>query len=173
MEFTESQLKKITSLMQKKYSENEQQNCYVDISGDIFVYTNNANYGYEMKWQTVKGAKMQLLTESKNKVIADDYDCIDANSCRMCKKEIKPFNKIYFKKINENTGFYWFRAYGFYNNYCESCAKEQADTVKEVKPAPRLIKTSERWLLGDKYPTKKMEFEGFTLESNDAWKKIE
>lgn len=171
MELSEKQLNEINRLMVDKFGEKDRlSENYYNLSNGVYVATNNANYGYAATWKTYAGKRFQVLSESKTRIISDDRTSINYDCCRICKSIITPYKNIYFRRINEAYGSYWFKAYGYNNNYCEECAKAEGDKENKPPKAPKLLRDYNQHLAGDRYPTRIMEFEGFTIQGNDAWK---
>lgn len=103
--------------------------------------------------------------ENKNYIAAEDWNSIPSNCCRACKKEItKKYNNIYFEEYSEHAVLYCFN-----NNYCEECAKAKSEKKHKIFKPLKVLKDSEHFLSGETYPTRVIEFEGFTIQSNDAW----
>lgn len=176
MDLSKEQLNELKKLMsytitEKIFLTSNYPNQYLNLDNGAYIDANPKKAGCRSKWITEKsGYKHTVLVEDLSLITGDNWGSYrPANCCRLCGEEIKPYTNIYFKKINERYGDYWLKAYGFNNAYCEHCAKAQEAIENKPPKAPKLLRDYSQQLAGDKYPTRILEFEGFTVESNDAY----
>lgn len=177
MEISAEEEKKINRLISKTLTEKNPGYTWEeweDLKNGESVFLNLKKTGRRMGWRTTKhGLKYQTLIEDEKAILSDEGETIAANCCRACKEIIKPYTALYFQTIASYYNTINYKVYACNNNYCETCAKAKSEIKPLIRKSPKVIRETSYHLKGDQYETRITEFEGFTMQSNEAWKKKE
>lgn len=138
--------------------------------GNTDIYLNNRSYGFKYvdKFRTVAGRvfKEYEAVEDRSTITAEDFSVIKMNQCRCCKgPNTEPYSEKFYKITSTCLVLYCFN-----NGYCRKCAEGKAAQKPKFK-TPELKRKYSHHLTGDRYETTVYEFEGFTVYSNDEYRK--
>lgn len=98
-----------------------------------FIYTETPFFTTKpiFKWVTILGERHQEYDHEEmdySRYEADDGTFIDSKLCRSCRKEIKPYKEIYYKKEFEYNVWNNYRI-SCKSGYCKECALKKAVIV--------------------------------------------
>lgn len=117
-------------------------------------------------WFDKKGNQHFNHRETKERMVAEDFESIPLNQCRKCKQINNPYDRLYFR-YDGSAGMMVNRTlYCHENGYCESCAKWYEEHPINGLDL-RVVDEYKEQLIGDDYPTYIRVFSDGSIEEHN------